>query len=284
MKTIINLVIGIFILTNICFANAPGFKINVSDVSYTSGNTLEFDIYLVSTGADKQELRYALGQYFFEFNSDIANGGKLTYSLISSDLPEAMRPRNPSASDNVLKLLVNAINPDKSNLPLIPSKAPGLMVAKVRLETSADKFADVPLGLKLSDSKFKSKVFVYENNKNVELINSDINSVDGKISNPSVESLAGVPTEYALNQNYPNPFNPSTKISYDIPSANFVSLKIYDLTGREIATLVNENLEAGRYTSTFNGSNLASGIYFFRLSAKGGSNDFVQVRKMVLVK
>ncbi|MCB0720953.1 MAG: T9SS type A sorting domain-containing protein [Ignavibacteriae bacterium] len=85
---------------------------------------------------------------------------------------------------------------------------------------------------------------------------------------------------YELYQNYPNPFNPSTKIKFDIPKAGFVSLKIYDITGREVTTLVNRSLEASRYEVEWNGSRFASGVYFFRIAA----GDFVKVQKMILVK
>ncbi|MBK7158573.1 MAG: T9SS type A sorting domain-containing protein [Ignavibacteria bacterium] len=81
-------------------------------------------------------------------------------------------------------------------------------------------------------------------------------------------------------QNFPNPFNPETKINYELPIANYVTLKVYDMTGKEIMTLVNENQNAGRYTATFNGSNLASGMYFYKITA----GEFTFVRKMVLIK
>ncbi|MCB0724347.1 MAG: T9SS type A sorting domain-containing protein [Ignavibacteriae bacterium] len=88
------------------------------------------------------------------------------------------------------------------------------------------------------------------------------------------------PTVYELYQNYPNPFNPSTKIKFDIPKAGFVSLKIYDITGREVSTLVNSELATGRYEFEWNGAQFASGVYFFRINA----GDFVKVQKMMLIK
>ena len=90
----------------------------------------------------------------------------------------------------------------------------------------------------------------------------------------------GIPTTYSLSQNYPNPFNPTTKIEYSIPKQGFVSLKIYDLIGREVANLVNGEMEAGYYLIDFNGSHLASGVYFYRLEA----SSFVETKRMVLIK
>lgn len=89
-----------------------------------------------------------------------------------------------------------------------------------------------------------------------------------------------IPKVYSLSQNYPNPFNPVTNIKYQIPADRYVSLKIYDITGREIANLVKEYKQAGYYTVSFNGSNFASGVYFYRIQA----GDFVQVKRMVLIK
>lgn len=90
----------------------------------------------------------------------------------------------------------------------------------------------------------------------------------------------GVPVKFVLEQNYPNPFNPSTTINFEIPNANFVSLKIYDTNGREISSLVNELKNAGYYSVKFNAANLSSGIYFYKIQA----GDFSAVKKLMLVK
>jgi len=86
--------------------------------------------------------------------------------------------------------------------------------------------------------------------------------------------------EFELSQNFPNPFNPSTMISYSIPQSSFVTLKVYDIIGNEVATLVNNQQPAGKYFVDFNTANLPSGVYLYRLQA----GDFVQTRKMTLVK
>ena len=89
-----------------------------------------------------------------------------------------------------------------------------------------------------------------------------------------------VPGKFTLNQNYPNPFNPSTKISYSIPNANFVTLKIYDVSGREVETLVSNFQNKGVYAVKFNAKHLSSGIYFYKMQAA----NFAEVRKMLLVQ
>jgi hypothetical protein len=97
----------------------------------------------------------------------------------------------------------------------------------------------------------------------------------------NVEEEEGIPSSFSLTQNFPNPFNPSTKINYSLPAASVVSLKIYNLLGQEVKTLVNnENQPAGNYTLTFDAFNLPSGIYFYRLAA----DSFVEVKKMILLK
>ena len=89
-----------------------------------------------------------------------------------------------------------------------------------------------------------------------------------------------IPDDFALKQNYPNPFNPSTNIEYSIPSESFVELKVYDVLGIEVASLVNEQQQAGVYRADFTADNLPSGMYFARLTA----NEFTQVVKMILIK
>jgi subtilisin-like proprotein convertase family protein len=90
----------------------------------------------------------------------------------------------------------------------------------------------------------------------------------------------GTPDRYSLGQNYPNPFNPTTKINFNIPKAGLVSLKVYDMLGREVRSLVDRELTAGVYTAEFDGGGLSSGTYFYRLQA----GDFVEIKKMVLLK
>ena len=89
-----------------------------------------------------------------------------------------------------------------------------------------------------------------------------------------------IPNSYNLLQNYPNPFNPTTKISFALPKAGNVELKVYDLLGREVATLINETRTAGNYTVDFNASSIASGVYFYTIK----SGDFTATKKMVLIK
>ncbi len=94
------------------------------------------------------------------------------------------------------------------------------------------------------------------------------------------ETSSSVPVEFRLEQNYPNPFNPTTTILFALPRRAEVKLKIYDLLGREVATLLDKELQPGEYKVNFEARGLQSGIYFYRIEASG----FVQTRKLTLLK
>jgi hypothetical protein len=89
-----------------------------------------------------------------------------------------------------------------------------------------------------------------------------------------------IPDKFMLYNNYPNPFNPVTKIKFDTPNSAYTNIVIYDVTGREIKTLINQNISAGRYEIEFDASGLSSGVYFYRINA----GDFKDVKRMALVK
>ena len=116
-------------------------------------------------------------------------------------------------------------------------------------------------GLKVVIQYFAIKVY----------IRKSLTSIDGK--NEQVNN-------FHLEQNYPNPFNPTTIIRYSLPKNGLVTLKVFDILGREVATLANEYKVAGIYDVTFNASNLASGVYIYQLR----SGDFVANKKLILMK
>ena len=113
----------------------------------------------------------------------------------------------------------------------------------------------------------------------------DSANVDGNVfSNIGITSIKGdhknIISEYVLNQNYPNPFNPITTISYSLFKSGFVTIKIYNIVGKEIKTLVSKEESRGDHSIQFNGSNLASGIYFYQIRTNG----FIQTKKLMLIK
>lgn len=272
-------VLATLITFNFAVSKDPTSSLSIENLKNTSANSLEFDVYLLHTNPSDSKFSYMLGQYLINFNSAIANGGTLTFSIIGSGLPETSKPTKASIDNNILRISVNAI-PPTDNLPLISSRAPGTLIAKVRLTTSEKSFADVPLNLsfRLGPDNPYTKVSILEDGKIREVPIIGQNEAE----NLSGENLVSnvIPKEYALLQNYPNPFNPETKINFDIPNLADVKISVYDITGKEIAVLVNEKLEPGSYSFKWNGASFASGIYFYRVQ----SGNFVQTRKMVLVK
>jgi photosystem II stability/assembly factor-like uncharacterized protein len=107
---------------------------------------------------------------------------------------------------------------------------------------------------------------------------SDINAV----TEPAALEPAsiGLPVQFRLGQNYPNPFNPTTMISFDLPAKSYVSLKVFDISGREISNLISEDLPAGRHSRQWNAADYASGIYIYRLQA----GKYMETKKLILLK
>lgn len=100
------------------------------------------------------------------------------------------------------------------------------------------------------------------------------------LSTPVEEVARGVPHGYEMSQNYPNPFNPTTAISYRLSAVGHVTLRVYDVLGREVATLVNSRQTAGEHSVVFDSRNLSSGVYIYELTA----NNFISVKKMLMLK
>ena len=125
---------------------------------------------------------------------------------------------------------------------------------------------------KLNSGKYNYRLKQIDNNGNFEY-HSLSNVVE-----------VGLPTKYDLSQNYPNPFNPTTKIDFSLPLDSKVSIKLYDISGREVKTLVNDSRTAGYYTVQFNASDLSSGTYFYRIMTKSSGADYIMTKKMMLIK
>ena len=124
----------------------------------------------------------------------------------------------------------------------------------------------------LNSGKYQYRLKQIDNNGNFEYHN-----LSGTVN-------ITVPTKFELMQNYPNPFNPVTKIGFSIPEDGKIKLAVYDITGKEVSVLANENRVAGYYTMQFNGEKLSSGVYFYRLDFSGITGSSTQVKRMVLVK
>jgi hypothetical protein len=126
--------------------------------------------------------------------------------------------------------------------------------------------------LKLNTGKYNYRLKQIDFNGNYEYHN-----LSGDVS-------IGIPDKFSISQNYPNPFNPNTKIDYEIPVNGKVTIKIYNVLGMEIINLVDEIKNAGYYTAEFDGTKIASGVYFYRISVSGENRSYNKILKMTLVK
>jgi len=147
-----------------------------------------------------------------------------------------------------------------------------------KLEVSKLKQKDEVMNTKVTSIMRYSKILKKEDREKLQI--DDILFYNKTENKDDIKVNTNVPVVYSLSQNYPNPFNPTTKINYALPKTGLVTMKIYDVTGREIQTLVNDVKQAGNYTVDFNGSMLSSGVYFYKIQ----SGDFVSVKRMVLIK
>jgi len=131
---------------------------------------------------------------------------------------------------------------------------------------------------KFKDSKLNSGKYHYK----LKQIDNNGNFAFSLLSNPVEINL---PTKFELSQNYPNPFNPKTKIDFNLPFDSKIDLKVYDITGKEIANIIKgEYYKSGFYTMEFDCNRFASGVYFYKITAVSGSNVFVNTKKMILLK
>ncbi len=358
-------------------SQTPTYNLTARNFIFTNpnDNQIEFDIYIEHTNPPST-FEYAVGEYFFDFNPLIANGGTLTYEIVGSDLPLNMQPRNPLANGSILYLAANNSPGAGFGYNMTNNGFPGTKIVRMRLTTSAPHFAYEPLNLAWRNSSSGvpyTAIFSYvgltttdittpathsveyngplpvelssftananknnitlnwstaneSNNSGFDLERKDAGrktqeewlkvtfikgngtaasqnnyefadrGLNAGIYNYRLKQIdyngnykyydlqneinVGVPAEFSLSQNYPNPFNPSTKIDFDLPYDGNVKIILYDISGRETATLINEFKSAGYYTIRFNGSNLSSGIYFYRLVA--GKNIFS--KSMMILK
>ena len=140
--------------------------------------------------------------------------------------------------------------------------------------------------LKAKEGRTASFTFSIEKNAKVnkeQIISFTITNINVEKWTKEITIKIAPPATYELFQNYPNPFNPTTKIEYQLPAASNVSLKIYDILGREAANLVNEQQEAGYHQTTFDAHRLASGMYIYRIIASDEQNNLHVFQKKMLV-
>ncbi len=274
----------------------PRYTMGVVNQNLVSPNTLIFDIYILHTNFDSTTFQLAGAQYFFKYFPGVANGGTLSYTFApsaagdSSDLPFNMRPRNPSfdLNQNLMRLAANSL-PGAGNGFFISHTGLGSKIIRMRLSTTAASLNMDSIGFTWHNALPNpfTKVNAYtglNGTFNTDITTPSTHYIDGLVGVTPNEPSTIIPSVFSLSQNYPNPFNPTTSIQYALPQEGRVNIKIFDLTGREIMNLVNNEVKAaGTYDVKFNGSNFASGVYFYRIEVFG-EKKYESTKRMVLIK
>jgi hypothetical protein len=271
-------------------AQIPSATSHVMKAVQSNSTTISFELWFKNTSADV--LQYYVGQYFFDFNKAILRGDA-ELKIAASGLPQKYQPCHPMidtvSSPGMLMFATNQSPHTKFGFPIAGFDS--VLVLRAQLSCKAG-FNEVPLDLLLCGSQKSLKattIFAYikDGPKNISRENLIINdNVSLVITGIKTNDRKLIPETFSMQQNYPNPFNPVSTISYQLPVACRVTLKVYDILGKEVVTLENAEKPAGYYSARFNGTALASGIYIYRLTAQGlsKSTKFISVKKMLLIK
>jgi hypothetical protein len=269
-------VILLFIFFSPCLVFSQSeYRMNIENVTEVSENIFEFEVYIKSSAGNIYLTSY---QCSFLFNSKEGKADRLSFSYIDS----TSQLTNPPT-------LAVGINDLDGELKLTFASLPGLdtimenykCLGRFRLQNKTS-LVQIDPNITWNFEGFVTTILTGESFQNIT--NSAFHNYDDdkqskfKLGKNSLN--IEIPNKYELFQNYPNPFNPSTTINFGVPNSSFVSLKIYDVLGREVTDLVSEIKSAGNYEVTFNASELSSGIYFYKLQA----DNFIEIKKMTLIK
>ena len=201
----------------------------------------------------------------------------LIYATVSITFSQTIYDVQPGTRGNKIKLTVANIS------GIHPATNVEISLMK---KSSSLKFTNETETIELIEpGKEEQAAFKFDINRNALVNQRDtiefmISDANGMMIMKSFIFNYSPPKDFKLEQNYPNPFNPTTTIQYQLPSDARVTLKVYDILGGEVATLVNEEQEAGYREVQFNGSNIASGMYIYRLT----SGNFSSIKKMLMIK
>jgi len=219
--------------------------------------------------------------YVSGLNAEITNSANHLININNNPLPVELAEFRSTVTRNSVSLLWTTTHEiNNSGFEIYRTiKGRNEWVKAGYLQGSGTKTE--PTSYRFEDKKLPTAVYNYKL-KQIDYNSSfEYFALQGDVS-------VGKPGEFSMGQNYPNPSNPKCRIDYEIPVSANVNIKVYDMLGREVITLVNETKDAGYYSAEFDGSNLASGVYFYKLvtgdPSAGSGQSFVQIKKMVLVK
>jgi hypothetical protein len=178
-RIVVALILFLLLSSGDCFAQNPAYDLIVKNLSLPSSNAIEFDLYIKHTN-NPVPFEYSAGQYFFNINSGISNGGTLTYSIIGSDLPIGLQPRSPQVAGNQLRLASNVFPGAGNGFIMTNNPNPGTKIVRMRLQTTSVSLANVPLSLQWRNSLPDpyTKVYAYVNSNNTNVTSSGTSSID----------------------------------------------------------------------------------------------------------
>ena len=248
------------------FALNPAIRYRLTAEEFvTRGDTLSFKINMLSTGEDTILFRWA--QLFLKMN----------YSSTNVDTVLLECPITNSGISLSSQGVIQAGM--MSNDPIIIPKTVPYTMGTVRIIYRPGTIPQIHGLLSWTTSGLRTKIFSQIDNQLVDITNPDFHYINDSIV-LGMSNILESKMNYKLSQNYPNPFNPTTKINFSVPIAGMVRLSIFDISGKKVATLVNQRKNVGIYFIEFDGSNFSSGTYFYKFEAGG----IIETRKMILLK
>ena len=244
------------------------YNISIDNSKLISDNIYEFDVVIKS---NYEAITLTSYQASLGFNQEAINGGEVSFSYIEgtselSNIPSIGIGIN--LTDGIPKLTF-ASSPGED---LINSGF--IRIGHFRLQNT-NSFSGTPNVRLNFDGKIAT---IFTGSNFVDITNLSNHSTTGTEGKGKQENI---PEEYVLSQNYPNPFNPSTSIEFEIKEDGKIKLAVFNVLGEQVAELVNGEINAGTHKVDFNGVNLASGVYVYRLDA---GNEFTETKKMMLMK
>ena len=192
-----------------------------------------------------------------------------------------------ASSSAALGAVTMKINLNSAKVASVSSKLPGLVSHVDNAGVSVAWYAQdgKPIQFNANEAIVTVTLADKASDQSSVTVESELADINGATVNSSAAiAIKEIPTVFELSQNYPNPFNPSTQINYNLPQSGVVTLSVYNLLGQEVASLVNEQKEAGTYTVQWAPKNLASGVYVYRLHVQTEKDSFTSVKRLTLLK
>lgn len=273
-----NLILFLLIYPLAANSQNPTYSITARNLHLIAPDSITFDLYLKHTNFPII-FSFAGSQMILDFNCRFANGGVVTFRLLESGMDSCCAPAQTVLSGCILRTASLPVSCPIGSCE-ISHTGLGTLFGKFSLRTSTSFLPLDSLGLQWRSALPNpfTKVFAYIGTVIIDISTPNTHFIDliSGINEPASASVL----DFNLYQNYPNPFNPSTRIDFDLNKKDFVSLKIFDINGREIATLVDELKESGRHSAVWNAGGVASGIYFVRIM----SGNFSESMRMLLIR